>query len=76
MVIEERDLVYAAGADTRKRNLYYAHYSARPSASCCGTIGRWSLRTLRQTVDDCNGVVEIALPRVCAGGINEVGVPR
>lgn len=27
MVIEERDLVYAAGADTRKRNLYYAHYS-------------------------------------------------
>jgi methylase of polypeptide subunit release factors len=27
MVIEERDLVYAAGADKRKRNLYYAHYS-------------------------------------------------
>ncbi len=27
MVIEERDLVYAAGADTRKRSLYYAHYS-------------------------------------------------
>ena len=27
MVIEERDLVYAAGADKRKRSLYYAHYS-------------------------------------------------
>jgi hypothetical protein len=27
MVIEERDLVYAAGSDARKRNLYYAHYS-------------------------------------------------
>jgi hypothetical protein len=27
MVIEERDLVYAAGTDTRKRNLYYVHYS-------------------------------------------------
>ena len=27
MVIEERDLVYAEAADTRKRNLYYAHYS-------------------------------------------------
>jgi methylase of polypeptide subunit release factors len=27
MVIEERNLIYAAGADTRKRNLYYAHYS-------------------------------------------------
>lgn len=27
MVIEERDLIYADGADTRKRNLYYAHYS-------------------------------------------------
>ena len=27
MVIEERDLVYAPGADKRKRSLYYAHYS-------------------------------------------------
>lgn len=27
MVIEERNLVYADGADKRKRNLYYAHYS-------------------------------------------------
>lgn len=27
MVIEERDLVYAAGTDTRRRNLYYVHYS-------------------------------------------------
>lgn len=27
MVIEERDLIYPDGADTRKRNLYYAHYS-------------------------------------------------
>jgi methylase of polypeptide subunit release factors len=27
MVIEERNLVYAADADARKRNLYYAHYS-------------------------------------------------
>ncbi|ODU24643.1 MAG: hypothetical protein ABS95_01630 [Verrucomicrobia bacterium SCN 57-15] len=27
MVIEERNLVYADGADKRKRNLYYGHYS-------------------------------------------------
>jgi len=27
MVIEERDLVYVAGAEKRKRDLYYAHYS-------------------------------------------------
>jgi hypothetical protein len=27
MVIEERDLIFAAGSDVKKRDLYYAHYS-------------------------------------------------